>query len=165
VHARRRENLLELVDWFRAMQKDSSNVGNLAAQMALLTYADNREPGNAVRLMTLHAAKGLEFRFVNIVGVEEGTLPHEAGIKEGRIEEERRLMYVGITRAKESLCLSHAARTNRFGAIVANEPSRFLAELPAADLHRDGEDAESDAKNQQELAAAHIARLADLLAD
>ncbi|MBS0567972.1 MAG: UvrD-helicase domain-containing protein [Proteobacteria bacterium] len=165
VRGRRIENLRELADWFRAMQRNDSRVGDLAAQLALLTYADREEAGNAVRLMTLHSAKGLEFRFVNIVGVEEGKLPHEAGIEEGRTEEERRLMYVGITRARESLCLSYAARSRRYGEIVRNEPSRFLAELPADDLHRDGLDEAADAEAKKELASSHIARLASLLAD
>jgi ATP-dependent DNA helicase Rep len=164
VRNRRIENLRELADWFRAMQRNES-VGDLAAQLALLTHADRDDPGNAVRLMTLHSAKGLEFRFVNIVGVEEGKLPHEAGIDEGRTEEERRLMYVGITRARESLCLSYAARSRRYGEIVRNEPSRFLAELPADDLHRDGLDEAADAEAKKELASSHIARLASLLAD
>jgi len=165
VRNRRIENLRELAEWFRAMQRNDSRVGDLAAQLALLTYADREDAGNAVRLMTLHSAKGLEFRFVNIVGVEEGKLPHEAGIDEGRTEEERRLMYVGITRARESLCLSYAARSRRYGEIVRNEPSRFLAELPPDDLHRDGLDEAADAEAKKELASSHIARLASLLAD
>ncbi|TLY52267.1 MAG: ATP-dependent DNA helicase Rep, partial [Gammaproteobacteria bacterium] len=165
VRARRVQNLAELADWFRAMQKNASAVADLAAQLALLTHADREDPGNAVRLMTLHSAKGLEFRFVNIVGVAEGRLPHEAGIDEGRLEEERRLMYVGITRARESLCLSYAARSRRYGELVHNEPSRFIAELPPADLHCDGLDAEQDAEAKRELASSHLARLADLLAD
>ncbi len=123
-HARARR------EWFRAMQKTDSGAGDLAAQLALLTQADREDPGNAVRLMTLHSAiGGLEFRFVIIVGVEEGTLPHEAGIDEGRGDEERRLMYVGITRARENLCLSYAVRSRRYGAIVVNNLSRFLDEL------------------------------------
>jgi ATP-dependent DNA helicase Rep len=73
-------------------------------------------------------------------------------------------MYVGITRARESLCLSYAARSRRYGEIVRNEPSRFLAELPPADLHRDGIDQAADAEARKELASSHIARLADLLA-
>jgi ATP-dependent DNA helicase Rep len=165
VRSRRRQNLTELAEWFRAMQRTESGIGDLAAQLALLTQGDRDDPGNAVRLMTLHSAKGLEFRFVNIIGVAEGRLPHEAGIDEGRVEEERRLMYVGITRARENLCLSYAARSRRYGEIVANQPSRFLAELPDADLHRDGVDAEQDAEARRELASSHIARLADLLAD
>jgi ATP-dependent DNA helicase Rep len=162
---RRLDNLRELADWFRAMQKGGERAGDLAAQLALLTHADRDDPGNAVRLMTLHSAKGLEFRFVYLIGVEQGTLPHEASLAEGRIEEERRLFYVGITRAKERLCISYAARSRRYGEIMANEPSRFLAELPPNDLHWDGRDAEQDAESKRELASSHIARLASLLAD
>jgi ATP-dependent DNA helicase Rep len=147
------------------MQKGASSAGDLAAQLALLTHSDRDDPGNAVRLMTLHGAKGLEFRFVFIVGVEDGQLPHEGSIEEGRLDEERRLMYVGITRAKERLCLSYAARSRRFGQILKNDPSRFLAEIPADDLHWDGRDAEQDAQSKKDVAASHIARLASLLAD
>ena len=158
---RRLENLKELGDWFRAMQKEGS-AGDLAAQLALLTHGDRDDPGNAVRLMTLHSAKGLEFRFVFIVGVEEGSFPHEASIEEGRLDEERRLMYVGITRAKEQLALSYARRKRRFGEILANKPSRFLAELPDADLHWSGRDTEQDEAQRKEVASSSIARLAAL---
>lgn len=163
--ARRLENLTELADWFRAMQKDGGSAGDLAAQLALLSHADRDDPGNSVRLMTLHGSKGLEFRFVFIVGVEDGQLPHEGSIEEGRLDEERRLMYVGITRAKERLCLSYSARSRRFGEVLKNDPSRFLAELPADDLHWDGRDAEQDAESRKEVATSHLARLASLLAD
>lgn len=161
---RRLENLKELSDWFRAMQKNGA-AGDLAAQLALLSHGDRDDPGNAARLMTLHSAKGLEFRFVFLVGVDDGTLPHEGSIAEGRIEEERRLMYVGITRAKDQLTLSYAKRKKRFGEILANEPSRFLKELPGEDLHWSGQDPEQDAAHKQEMASSHIARLASLLAD
>jgi ATP-dependent DNA helicase Rep len=161
---RRRENLAELVEWLRSMERHGG-AGDLAAQLALLSHADRDDGGDAVRLMTLHSAKGLEFRFVYLSGVEDGTLPHAAGIEEGRVEEERRLFYVGITRAKERLCLSYAARSRRYGEIHSNEPSRFLAELPPADLHWDGRDAEQDAEVRKEVATSHLARLADLLAD
>ncbi|HEU4774335.1 MAG TPA: UvrD-helicase domain-containing protein, partial [Lysobacter sp.] len=96
---RRKANLEELADWFDGGK--GAGPGELAAQLALLSHADKGEAGNQVRLMSLHGAKGLEFRYVFIVGVEDGTLPHEASIDEGSIEEERRLLYVGITRAKE----------------------------------------------------------------
>ena len=102
--ALRRGNLEELADWFANAR--GAGIAELAAQLALLSHADRDNAGNQVRLMSLHAAKGLEFRFVFIVGVEDGTLPHEASIDEGRLEEERRLLYVGITRAKERLWLS-----------------------------------------------------------
>lgn len=161
---RRIENLKELSEWFRAMQKNGAT-GDLAAQLALLSHGDRDDPGNAARLMTLHSAKGLEFRFVFLVGVDDNTLPHEGSIAEGRIEEERRLMYVGITRAKEQLSLSYAKRKKRFGEILVNEPSRFLKELPSEDLHWSGQDPELDAAHRKELASSHIARLASLLAD
>ena len=161
---RRIENLQELCNWFRAMQKDRA-AGDLAAQLALLSHADRDDAGNSARLMTLHSAKGLEFRFVFLVGVEDGTLPHEGSVAEGRVEEERRLMYVGITRAKEQLTLSYARRKRRFGEILANQPSRFLKELPGDDLHWSGRDTEQDAAHAKDLASSHIARLASLLAD
>jgi len=162
---RRRENLDELVGWFRAMQRGRGGAGDLANQLALLTHNDRDDGGDALRLMTLHSAKGLEFRFVHLVGVEEGTLPHASSVDEGRVEEERRLFYVGMTRAKERLCLSYAARSRRYGEIHANEPSRFLAELPQDDLHWDGRDAEQDAEAKREVASSHLARLASLLAE
>jgi len=164
LRARRMENIAELGAWFRAVGRNGGRAGDLAAQLALLTNADRDESGNAVRLMTLHSAKGLEFGFVYLIGVEQGTLPHAASIDEGRLDEERRLFYVGITRAKERLCLAYAERSRRYGEIIANEPSRFLAELPQGDLHWDGRDAEQDAQVKHETAAAHIARLARMFA-
>ncbi len=164
LRARRLENLKELKEWFRAMQKEGA-AGDLAAQLALLTHGDRDDPGNAVRLMTLHSAKGLEFRFVFIIGVEEGSFPHEASIDEGRLDEERRLMYVGITRAKEQLALSFTRRKRRFGEIIANDPSRFLGELPESDLHWSGRDAEQDEAQRKEVASSSIAKLAALFDD
>ena len=164
LRARRLENLAELGDWFRAMGKAGA-VGDLASQLALLAHGDRDDPGNAVRLMTLHSAKGLEFRYVFIIGAEDGVLPHDGSLEEGRIEEERRLLYVGITRAKENLMLSYAKRKRRFGDIISNEPSRFLKELPAADLHWSGRDAEQDAVQTREVASTSIAKLAALFGD
>ncbi len=156
-------NLQELADWFRAMQRGRQSAGDLAGQLALLSHADRDEPGNAVRMMTLHAAKGLEFRFVFIVGCEDGTLPHEGAIDEGRTDEERRLMYVGITRAKEMLTLSWSARSSRYGEVIQNRASRFLDELPPEDLHWDGKDPEADAEIRKDTAQSHLAKIAALL--
>jgi ATP-dependent DNA helicase Rep len=163
--ARRQENVDEFVGWLRATQRNGAGAGDLAAQLALLSNVDRDDGGDAVRLMTLHAAKGLEFRFVYLCGVEEGTLPHAAVIEQGSVDEERRLFYVGITRAKERVCLSYAARSRRYGQVQANEPSRFLAELPASDLHWDGRDEALDAETRHETAASHLARLASMLSD
>jgi len=160
---RRQENLDELVGWFRAMNRSGSATQDLAAQLAILTNADRDDDSDAVRLMTLHSAKGLEFRFVYLIGIEDGTLPHAAVIEEGRIDEERRLLYVGITRTRERLSLSYSAKSRRYGEIRANEPSRFLAELPQSDLHWDGRDAEQDEQARREVASSHIARLSSLL--
>ncbi|WP_266156498.1 UvrD-helicase domain-containing protein [Dyella silvatica] len=161
---RRLGNLRELADWFRAMQKGNNSAGDLAAQLALLSHADRDEPGNALRMMTLHSAKGLEFRFVFIVGCEDGTLPQEGALDEGRIDEERRLMYVGITRAKEMLTLSWSAKTKRYGEVHSNQPSRFLHELPQDDLHWQGKDPEADKEVVRETAESHMAKIAAMLA-
>jgi ATP-dependent DNA helicase Rep len=161
---RRLGNLRELADWFRAMQRNNDTTGDLAAQLALLSHADRDEPGNALRMMTLHAAKGLEFRFVFIVGCEEGTLPHDGAMDEGRVDEERRLMYVGITRAKEMLTLSWSSKTKRYGEVHSNQPSRFLHELPQEDLHWQGKDPEADKEVVRETAESHMAKIAAMLA-
>jgi DNA helicase-2/ATP-dependent DNA helicase PcrA len=87
--------------------------------------------------MTLHNAKGLEFRAVFLVGMEEGVFPHARSIEEQGIEEERRLAYVGMTRAKERLTLTHAATRSLFGTRAHNLPSRFLDELPQEEIHRE----------------------------
>jgi ATP-dependent DNA helicase Rep len=161
--ARRLANLQELIDFLKVNGKGRDALGDLAAQLALLGNLDRDDSGNAVRLSTLHAAKGLEFRHVWLVGLEDGTLPHEGAINEGRLDEERRLFYVAITRAKETLTLSHAAHKQRYGELVAQKPSRFLTELPAGDVVREGDDPERDRVEKRERAGAHLARLAAML--
>ncbi|MGN6152692.1 MAG: UvrD-helicase domain-containing protein [Lysobacteraceae bacterium] len=158
----RRGNLDELANWFDGA-RGGAGPGELAASLALLSHADKGEPGNQVRLMSLHAAKGLEFRYVFIIGMEDGTLPHEASLEEGRLDEERRLLYVGITRAKEQLWLSHSREAQRWGTKLRLTPSRFLDELPAAELQRDGADPVADAARKQERASAGFAAIKALL--
>ena len=87
--------------------------------------------------MTLHNAKGLEFRAVFLIGMEEGVFPHARSIEEQGIEEERRLAYVGLTRAKERLTLTHASSRSLWGSRGYNLPSRFLDELPQEEIERD----------------------------
>lgn len=110
----------------------------LAGALAVLALDDlneeDEEPrteDNRVTLMTLHSAKGLEFKNVFIVGLEEGILPHSRSLDENQLSEERRLMYVGITRARERLSLSYCLQRKRGGALLEVLPSRFLAEIPA----------------------------------
>src|SRR5688572_26008321 len=157
----RRGNLDELADWFEGTR--SAGPGELAAQLALLSHADKGDPGNQVRLMSLHAAKGLEFRYVFIIGMDDNTLPHEASIDEGRLDEERRLLYVGITRAKEQLWLSYSREAQRWGAKLRLAPSRFLDELPAAELQRDGADPVADAARNAERATVGFAAIRAML--
>jgi ATP-dependent DNA helicase Rep len=158
---RRRANLDELSAWLEGAR--GSGPDSLAAQLVLLGHADRGEPGNAVRLMSLHAAKGLEFGHVFLVGLEDGLMPHEASIEEGRLDEERRLMYVGITRARAMLVLSHSREARRFGDLQRLLPSRFLAELPADDLLRDGADPTQHAEVRAQRTRDHLSTIAALL--
>ena len=109
--------------------------------ISLYTDSDDLEKGEAkVTLMTLHNAKGLEYRAVFIIGCEEGVFPHSRSLEEGNEEEERRLCYVGITRARERLWLTHARSRRMFGNRDVGIPSRFLAELPEELTEREGTD-------------------------
>jgi ATP-dependent DNA helicase Rep len=126
----------------RSIQRtqDAGEDGNIEDAIAKLVLRDmmerqeEEEESDKVQLMTLHASKGLEFRHVYIIGMEEELLPHRNSIDEDNIEEERRLMYVGITRAKRVLTLTYAAKRKQYGEIFNTTPSRFLEEIPQEDL-------------------------------
>ncbi|MBV6412231.1 MAG: ATP-dependent DNA helicase Rep [Xanthomonadales bacterium] len=120
---------------------------------ALMLESQDDEPGDRVRLMTLHSAKGLEFRHVYLVGCEDGILPHVSSLDEGREDEERRLFYVGMTRAKETLTLSFCRVRSRYGREDVQEPSRFLKELPESEVRWVGKH-EKTVKSAEEKAAA-----------
>lgn len=104
----------------------------------LLERQEEEDLTDRVQLMTLHASKGLEFPHVILVGMEENLLPHRSSIEEDNVEEERRLAYVGITRAQRTLTMTLAASRKQFGEKVETEPSRFIEELPQEDLELEG---------------------------
>jgi DNA helicase-2/ATP-dependent DNA helicase PcrA len=134
------ENPMELVGVAREYQASAAepNLSEFLQQISLFSDQDElSEEQSLVRLMTLHNAKGLEFRAVFLIGMEEGVFPHARSIEEQGLEEERRLAYVGITRAKERLTLTHAAARSLWGARDYRLPSRFLDELPEAELERE----------------------------
>jgi len=124
-------NVREFVGWLATKgEAERKNLLELAQTVALITMLDKQDENvDAVQLATLHAAKGLEFRHVFLVGAEEGILPHRESIDAGNVEEERRLMYVGITRAQLSLNVSWCAKRKQGREIVARTASRFIAEM------------------------------------
>ena len=133
------ENVLELISWIGNLQKDRDDrsLDAIVSHLSLMTILENndeQQQQDAVQLMTIHAAKGLEFDQVYLVGFEEDSLPHHQSQDPEGLEEERRLAYVGITRAAAGLTLSYAKMRQKFGELQHCEPSRFLYELPAADL-------------------------------
>ncbi|MGZ6143078.1 MAG: 3'-5' exonuclease, partial [Myxococcales bacterium] len=143
------------------------------ARLALDSKEDDGDAGDAVTLMTLHGAKGLEWRCVFLCGLEEGLLPHsgrgsDETVEGGNLEEERRLCYVGMTRARERLVLTRAVERIRRGKAIPRTPSRFLEDLPpelldVVDLA--GPQAESARDVQQQKAKSFFAAMGDLLGE
>ncbi|WP_301102182.1 UvrD-helicase domain-containing protein [Propionivibrio sp.] len=141
------ENVQELVKWLaKKGDEDGKSLIELTQTIALINLLDKQEDGSrpdAVQLSTLHAAKGLEFKHVFLIGIEEGVLPHRESQAPDKIEEERRLMYVGITRAQRSLHLSYSEKRKQGRDIIPCEPSRFIAEMGKEDLRFSGGPADS----------------------
>ncbi len=166
---KRMANVYELVQWMqRIMEQDNQDktLAELVNHMSLMDILDRQEEDeapDAVNLMTLHAAKGLEFPHVFLVGMEEELLPHRVSIEEGNLEEERRLAYVGITRAQKTLTFTLTARRKRAGEMIAVEPSRFLDELPQDDLEWRGVGQKVDPEQLQQTGRAHLANLRGML--
>ncbi|WP_242900007.1 UvrD-helicase domain-containing protein [Stenotrophomonas maltophilia] len=157
-YQRRANNIEELAQWFEGGPRGAT-AADLAGQLALLSRSDKDEGGNQVRMMTMHASKGLEFPYVFIVGCEDGVLPHQVSLDEGNLQEERRLLYVGITRAKIQLWMSYSKLTRKFGEHVRLKPSRFFDEIPAEEIQRDGADPVADAARKKERASAGLAAI------
>jgi ATP-dependent DNA helicase Rep len=133
----RTQSVDDFVGWLaRKGEADGKNLLELTQMVALITMLEGREAEapDAVRLSTLHAAKGLEFPHVFLVGLEEGLLPHREAVEAGNVDEERRLMYVGLTRAQQTLHLSYCRTRKRAGEKVDCIPSRFVAELAQDDV-------------------------------
>jgi DNA helicase-2/ATP-dependent DNA helicase PcrA len=120
------------------LEEETKGLGNYLQQITLLTDADEKDPNaDTVKLMTIHAAKGLEFSCVFAAGLEEMLFPNAMAINtREELEEERRLFYVVITRAKQRLWITYANTRYRFGQLVQNEPSRFIEEIPSEFLDR-----------------------------
>src|SRR6185503_15498404 len=129
----RLENLEELVSVAREYEAtaEEPSLEEFLQQVALFSEQDNlKSDEGIVTLMTIHNAKGLEFPVVFLIGMEDGVFPHMRSIEAGDVEEERRLAYVGITRAKQKLYLTYARTRSLYGGTEWNLPSRFLDEIP-----------------------------------
>lgn len=167
---RKTDNVDELVQWIqRLTQQDMQlDTAGIVTKLALLNSLDREDDeGNrdVVSLMTLHAAKGLEFPYVYLVGMEENLLPHRTSIEEDSIEEERRLAYVGITRAQRNLTISYAMQRRRFGQTNTTDPSRFLTELPDKLLKRRGLENDQTPEERQTHGQSQLAHLRAMLGD
>jgi ATP-dependent DNA helicase Rep len=133
VAAKRMENVNDLLNWIDKLIKEDLTLPEAVAKMLLIDMLSRKEDEShidRVNLLTLHAAKGLEFPHVFIIGLEEEILPHRNSIDANSIEEERRLAYVGLTRAQRTLTLSLCKQRRKYKELFSTEPSRFLAELP-----------------------------------
>ncbi|MEZ5478021.1 MAG: DNA helicase Rep [Thiolinea sp.] len=167
---RRMSNVWDIVDWVGKLYNEGMGKESLAEIVAHLSLVDLLERNSeeaeqdAVTLMTLHAAKGLEFPYVFLVGAEEDILPHMNSQDEAGIQEERRLTYVGITRAKQHLTISYAKTRSRYGESETCDPSRFLDELPTQHLEWEDRRVVS-AEERQETTRAYVSSLMDLLGD
>lgn len=151
----RMKNVNLLLDSIKKMLEDQEEDDALEAAIGKLVLRDmldeqqEESANDRVQLMTLHAAKGLEFPFVYLMGAEEGMLPHKNSIDTDNIEEERRLFYVGVTRAKQNLCITLAANRKLYGESIRTTPSRFIEEIPAEHLIRQGFESQTPEEETQ----------------
>ncbi len=144
----RMKNVSDLYSWITAdlegdnYDKEEKTLKEVVQRLTLrdmMERGEDDDDADQVQLMTLHASKGLEFPYVFLVGTEEGILPHQTSIDEDNVDEERRLAYVGITRAQRELTFTLCKERRQFGELIKPEPSRFLYELPQDDLEWESE--------------------------
>ena len=165
------KNVATLFDWVADMLKgdefnEPMNLNQIVTRLTLrdmLERGEEDDDSDQVQLMTLHASKGLEFPHVFLIGMEEGILPHQTSIDEDNVEEERRLAYVGITRAQRNLWFSLCKERRQFGELIRPEPSRFLLELPEDDLQWERDKPPLSVEQQQAKTQSHIANLRAIL--
>ncbi|CUA87244.1 DNA helicase Rep [Pseudidiomarina woesei] len=166
------KNVSELMRWVSEMLKGDDDNEPVTLEQAvaklclrdMLSRNEEEEQGDQVQLMTLHASKGLEFPHVFMVGMEEGILPHQSSIDDNMVEEERRLAYVGITRAQQSLIFTMAKERRQYGDVVRPEASRFLYELPQDDLEWE-EQAKANEQARETARASGLALLRKAMED
>lgn len=164
---KRMDNVWELIEWVgRLLEKKPeqtlADVVNKLILIDILEQSDEQDT-ETLQLMTLHASKGLEFPYVYLVGMEEELLPHRVSIDDEQIEEERRLAYVGVTRAQKGLCFTLAKQRRRAGELQDCLPSRFLDELPQDSLEWFGKGGERCEEQSKNLAKSHLAGLKSML--
>ncbi|MGL5800571.1 MAG: DNA helicase Rep [Plesiomonas sp.] len=170
----RMRNVSTLFGWITTMLEGDQHSDNepmtLPQVVQRLTLRDMLERGESdddadqVQLMTLHASKGLEFPHVFLIGMEEGILPHQSSMDEDNVDEERRLAYVGITRAQKTLTFSLCKERRQYGELIRPEPSRFLLELPQDDLNWELRKTPVSAEQRMQTGRAGVAGLRDMLA-
>jgi ATP-dependent DNA helicase Rep len=167
----RMKNVTQLFSWVTQMLEgdDDEDPMLLPAIVTRLTLRDMMERGededdaDQVQLMTLHASKGLEFPYVFLIGMEEGLLPHQTSMDEGNVEEERRLAYVGITRAQRELIFTYARERRQYGEVSRTEASRFLHELPQDDLSWELTETKKSQAHKEKTTKMGVANLREML--
>jgi ATP-dependent DNA helicase Rep len=167
----RMKNVTQLFSWVTNMLEgdEEEEPMLLPAIVTRLTLRDMMERGededdaDQVQLMTLHASKGLEFPYVFLIGMEEGLLPHQTSMDEGNVEEERRLAYVGITRAQRELIFTYAKERRQYGEVSRTEASRFLHELPQDDLSWELTETKKSQEHKDKTTKMGVANLRDML--
>jgi ATP-dependent DNA helicase Rep len=165
------KNVNELYRWVSDMlmgspENDPMPLDQVVSRLVLrdmLSRQDEDDDSDQVQLMTLHSSKGLEFPYVFLVGMEEGLLPHQTSIDNEDIEEERRLAYVGVTRAQRKLTFTLAKQRRQYGETVRPEVSRFLMELPQDDIDWEDQRKPVSREEQQQKTETNLARLREML--